>query len=945
MKEELLDNHSNAQTISSSKELTKKDSLYINSPEDILESLNTDAKQGLSTNEAQERLVKYGSNKLEEDKSTPMWKRFLAQFKDFLIIILIVAAIVSGLMGELADSIIIIAIVIVNAVLGIVQEGRAEQAIAALKDMSAPEARVLRDCKQVMLDTEDLVLGDIVILEAGDIVPADLRLLESSNLKADEASLTGESVPVEKHAEFTTDIPVGIGDRKNMLYSGTSITYGTGKGVVVSTGHDTEVGQIASSLQAIEQEATPLQLSLDHLGKVLGVLIIVICIIVFAVGYFQGGDPIKLFMTAVSLAVAAIPEGLPAIVTIVLALGMNRMAEQHAIVKRLLAVETLGSIDTICSDKTGTLTQNEMTVQEIYVGKSHYLVSGSGYEPRGEIVATEESDEDTKSLNRLFEIASLSNTAELIEDSNRWSVLGDPTEGALLTMVAKNGLTRAELQEKYNYLGDLPFDSIRKAMSVYYSNFPEGYVSLTKGAPDILLEKCATELVDGEVRLLTSERKEEILRVNSRMARKALRVLAFAYKVHPDQDFSDAEQDMCFVGLVGMIDPPREEVKGAIKTCHRAGIRVVMITGDYAETALAIAKELNIAKEGDRVVSGVEIENMTDEELCRIAEEVNVFARVSPEHKVRIVRALKTSGHSASMTGDGVNDAPALKLADIGVAMGITGTEVAKSSADMILTDDNFSTIVSAVEEGRVIYSNIRKFVSFLLSCNVGEILVIFITSLLLGPEYTPLLPIQLLWLNLVTDSFPALALGQEKGEDDIMLRPPRSQDERIINKPMIVSIVVQAIAIFVSVFIAFQLGRYFYPDHILGPDGEALVDAAGNYVTIEAYDFYAHPNGSPSDGAYTFAFATLIMAELIRAFSCRSEHQSVFSLGVFSNSYMNKAVLLSGALMFAVLYLPLGNTLFHTIAPTIRDLAIMFALAFIPFIIGELYKLVRYKK
>ena len=920
-----------------------KQDFYQATRADLIARLSADPDQGLSSQEAQTRLEKYGPNKLQEEQVVPVWQKILNQFKDVLIIILIISAIISGAMGELADALIILAIVVVNAILGVVQEGRAEQAIAALQKTSAPEARVLRDGQQVMLPTADLVVGDIVLLEAGDIVPADIRLLKSSNLKAEEASLTGESVPVDKDAEVTAEGELGIGDRHNMLFSSTSVTYGNARGLVVACGEDTEVGNIAASLQSIQQEETPLQVSLNHLGKVLGILVVFVCLIVFAVGLLQGGDPIRLFMTAVSLAVAAIPEGLPAVVTIVLALGMNRMAAQNAIVKRLLAVETLGSIDTICSDKTGTLTQNAMTVVELYAGGARYQVSGSGYAPIGEIVQETGKGEDPLALTRLLEIAALCNDAELVEKESGWDILGDPTEGALLTLAAKAGKTRESLRVDYEFQGDLPFDSDRKAMSVFYAGFPEGKLSLTKGAPDILLEHCVNELVDGELVELTPDRRAEILAENSRMAKKALRVLAFAFKVSADENYNNPEQAMTFVGLTGMIDPPRDEVRDAIAVCHQAGIRVVMITGDYAETALAIAESLHIAQAGDRAVTGQELENMSDQDLEDLVEEVSVFARVSPEHKVRIVRALKRKGHAASMTGDGVNDAPALKLADIGVAMGITGTEVAKSSSDMILTDDNFATIVSAVREGRIIYSNIRKFVSFLLSCNVGEILVVFITNLLLGPAYTPLLPIQLLWLNLVTDSFPALALGQEKGEDDIMRIPPRDREDKIINGPMVRSILVQAVAIFLAVFVAFQLGRYLYPDYLTAK-GEVLLDAAGQPQLYETYDFYAHPDAMPSDGARTFAFVTLIFAELIRAYSCRSEHQSVFAQGFFSNASMNKAVFLSLALTMTVLYLPFANVLFHTIHPTGMDLLMMFGLSLIPFAIGEIYKGLKYK-
>lgn len=934
-------------TMDEQKQLQREDpAFYLESREYWIEKEKADPAQGLSQAESSQRLSIYGPNRLEEEKTVPLWKKFLDQFNDFMIMILIIASIVSGLLGEVADSIIIIGIVIVNAILGVLQEGRAEKAIAALQKMSAPVARVLRDGRQQMLDTVKIVPGDIVLLEAGDIVPADLRLLKSSNLKAEEASLTGESVPVEKDAQFDADHPLGIGDRRNMLFSGTSVTYGTGTGLVLATGAQTEVGAIADRLKGIKQEETPLQLSLNHLGKVLGTLCLAICAIVFVVGWLQGGEPLKLFMTAVSLAVAAIPEGLPAVVTIVLALGMNRMATEHAIVKRLLAVETLGSIDTICSDKTGTLTQNEMTVQAVYSGSQRFAVEGSGYKPEGEIRLQEaEASEDTAGLERLLDIAVLCNDAELVHDEDdHWSILGDPTEGALLTLAAKRGITREKLQQQYTKIGDLPFDSERKLMSVFYKGFPEGILSLTKGAPDLLLVRCRSELANGQVIPLTETRREEILAENSRLARQALRVLAYAYKVHPDENIQDAESEMIFTGLSGMIDPPRTEVRDAIAVCHEAGIRCVMITGDYAETALAIARSLNMAEDGDRVVAGGELDKMSDADLEAAVEHVPVFARVSPEHKVRIVTALRKRDHAASMTGDGVNDAPALKQADIGVAMGITGTEVAKSSADMILTDDNFATIVSAVREGRIIYSNIRKFVNFLLSCNVGEILVVFITNILLGPTYTPLLPIQLLWLNLVTDSFPALALGQEKGERDIMREKPRDRQEKIINRDMIWAIITQAVGIFLAVFVAFQLGRFLYPDNVLNAAHDLVMTEAGTPEIIETFHFTAAANGVPSDGARTFAFLTLIIAELIRAFSCRSEKRSVFSLGLFTNPTMNRSIALALILALLVVFVPALDILFHTIMPTGRDLAIMLGLALIPFAMGELYKLVYYR-
>lgn len=914
--------------------------LYQLSKEEIVEQLNVDSNIGLDTAESQSRQEIYGKNQLEEETSVPLWQKILAQFKDVMVITLIVAAIISGFLVELVDAILIIAIVIINAVLGVYQEGKAEKAIESLQKMAAPEARIIRNGQHNMIKASEIVPGDIVVLEAGDIVPADIRLLESSNLQAEEASLTGESVPVEKDANFMSQAELGIGDRSNMLFSSTAITYGRGKGIVVETGSRTEVGKIADRLRGIKQETTPLQKNLNEMGKILAAICLAVCFIVFIVGLFQGGEILQLFMTAVSLAVAAIPEGLPAIVTIVLALGMNRMAKKNAIVKKLLAVETLGSVDIICSDKTGTLTQNEMTVTRLYADDKLFEVEGTGYEPKGTIALFNDSENQpidinasSETLMKLMQIAALCNDAELSFKNDQWGVLGDPTEGALLTLSAKANMPHEELEEKYPRLGDKPFDSKRKMMSVFHKIDGE-YLSLTKGGPDIVLDRCTHLLINNQIREITEQDRQNILDANSAFAKSALRVLSFAYKIHTDNTFANPEQDMIFVGLTGMIDPARPEAKDAIAVCHGAGIKAVMITGDYKDTAVAIAENLNLIEPGDKILTGSELEKMSDSELVDICEHIAVYARVSPEHKVRIVSALKAKGHITSMTGDGVNDAPALKQADIGVSMGITGTEVAKNSSEMILTDDNFATIISAVEEGRIIYSNIRKFVGFLLSCNVGEILVVFFINLLLGPEYTPLAPIQLLFLNLVTDSFPALALGREKGEIDIMLHPPRKRDEKIINREMIASIITQAIAIFIAVFAAFQIGRYLYPDTMISNPN----------IIANSYNFFAHTGFEPSIGAGSFAFVTLIFAELLRAFSSRSEHYSVFQLGVFKNRTMNKAVLLSAALMLIVVYVPILQVYFKTIHLNIRDWLIIAGLALIPFVIGEIFKLIYHK-
>ncbi len=917
---------------------------YLGTVQEALNAYQVEAEKGLNETEVQIRLEKYGKNKLKEEKKEAFIIKLLRQFQDFTVIILIIASIISAFTGDAIEAVLILSIVVVNAILGVYQEGRAEKAVEALQKMASPSARVIRSGIQQRIDAADIVPGDIVLLEAGDIVPADLRLIESSNLKAEEAALTGESVPVEKDAKSIVAAGTSLADIDNMVFASTAISYGNAKALVVKTGENTELGKIAGGLKSIEREETPLQQNINHLGKVLGIACIVIVIITFLVGILRRGNPMDLFMTSVSLAVAAIPEGLPAVVTIVLSLGMNRMAKKNAIVKRLLAVETLGSVNVICSDKTGTLTQNEMTVKEIYAGEDRYRVSGQGYKPEGEIFKLQADGETQASLEnsnncliRLLEIAALCNDAELIAKEDGYSILGDPTEGALLTLAEKLNIERAELTLKHRKVADLPFDSERKMMSVLHEGFEYELISFTKGAPDIVLENSKYELkADGIIELDDSRRKE-ILAENSRMAKKALRVLAFAFKKAND-GLESAENDMVFVGMVGMIDPARAEAKEAISICKQAGIRVVMITGDHMETAAAIADDLGLKGSNDRVVSGKELDQMTDKDLLEIISEVAVFARVSPEHKVRIVRILRESGAIASMTGDGVNDAPALKQADIGVAMGITGTEVAKGAADMVLTDDNFASIVSAVEEGRTIYSNIRKFVSFLLSCNIGEILVIFVSMMLLGPEMIPLLPVQLLWLNLVTDSFPALALGQEKGEKDNMLMKPRSRKDKILDKEMCLSIIVQSVAIFVTVFASFQVGRYFYPD--------ILLDASGKVVEVaSSFHFFAFDKFSPSDGARTFAFVTLICAELLRAFSSRSERSSVFRIGFFSNKTMLKASLISFILLLLVLYIPALDIVFHTVMLNIRDWSIIVVLFTIPFICGELFKVLYHGK
>lgn len=886
--------------------------------EEVIRLLGTDVHVGLSEQAVEANRARYGANRLAEEPGTPWIIKFLNQFKDFMVLILIVASIVSAFLGDWIEAAVIIAIVIVNAILGVHQEGQAEKAVAALQKLSSLHARVLRGGRQELIDSEQLVPGDVVLLEAGDLVPADIRLVASVNLKAEEASLTGESVPVEKDADFAADAGTPLGDRANMLFSGTSVTYGRGKGVVTGIGEQTEIGRIADRIKGIKEEASPLQISLNQLSKILGMVCLAVCAVVFVVGVLRGGALLDMFMTAVSLAVAAIPEGLTVVVTIVLSLGMKRMAERHAIVKKLLAVETLGSVDVICSDKTGTLTQNEMTVTALYAGERTYELTGVGYAPAGEILLDGAPIEEMDAVaRRVLEIGCLCNDAELQQAGDgTYGILGDPTEGAMLTAAAKGGVDRAALQAQWPNRGALPFDSDRKMMSVFHDGIADGRtLSLTKGAPDIILARCVSELTESGERPLTDVRREAIMAANTGFARRALRVLAFAYRAHDPGDQQGVESDMTFVGLMGMIDPARPEVRDAMALCRRAGIRPVMITGDHKDTAVAIANDLGMMSPGDGQLSGADLDQMSDDDLREAVEHTAVYARVSPEHKVRIVSALRDRGHIASMTGDGVNDAPALKQADIGVAMGITGTEVAKSTSDMILTDDNFATIVSAVSEGRVIFSNIRKFVSFLLSCNVGEILVIFITTMILGPAYVPLSPIQLLWLNLVTDSLPALALGQEKAEKDIMDRKPRRRDESIINREMLYMIIVQAAAIFGAVFAAFKIGIARYP----GVNG-------------------------PAAGARTYAFVALICAELFRAYSSRSEHQSVFSMGLFSNKAMLRATGISLLMLLVVIYVPFLDPIFGTVFLGLKDWAILLPLALVPFVAGELFKAVYHR-
>lgn len=890
---------------------------YEQSVEEVSRNLSTDPEKGLSPDEARARLEKYGPNELEQKKSTTVFQMFLSQLKDYMVIILIAASLVSLLVGEVVDSLVIIGIVIINAVLGVVQEYRAGKALEALKKMSAPNAKVIRGGHELSIPVSELVPGDLVILETGDYIPADVRLVTSVNLKVDEAALTGESVPVEKHADAKLEGSISLGDQANCGFMSTLVTYGRGTGIVTATGMDTVIGSIARMIQEEVQEDTPLQRRLAQLGKILGTACLVICAIVLALGLLRGEDPLAMFMTAVSLAVAAIPEGLPAVVTIVLALGMQRMVRHNAIMKKLHAVETLGSTTVICSDKTGTLTQNQMTIVKMYTLGQEIDVSGEGYRPEGELTINGRKLDlsEQPAAARLLEIQALCNDARLEhiteEGLDEWRIIGDPTEGAMIVAAAKAGIDREEINKSQPRLQEIPFDSQRKLMTTFHKTADGRLAVFTKGAPDILVNRCTHVMhSDGTVTAITQEDLDAIMNANRNMASQALRVLAMAYKIvdeipeHPDPEKD--ERDLVFCGLAGMIDPPRPEAIEAVKLCKSAGIRTVMITGDYKETAAAIARQLGIISSDDEVLTGSELNEMSDHELDELVERVSVYARVSPEHKVRIVQSLKNKGHIAAMTGDGVNDAPALKRADIGVAMGITGTDVTKESAEMIITDDNFSSIVAAVEEGRVIYSNIRKFVFFLMSCNVGEILIIFI-AMLLGWKI-PLLPIHLLWVNLLTDALPALALGTERKEPGLMEMPPRDPDEPILNRDMLINITVQSLVMTAAVLSSFYYGWQNYG--------------------IEM--------------GRTYALVTLIVSELLRAYSARSEKLPIWKLGVFSNRNMNLATIVSFGLLLLVMAVPALRDIFNVELMHLHDWDITLLIAAMPLIFGELTKVVK---
>lgn len=876
---------------------------YLSSCEEVLKEYEA-TEEGLSGSEAAKRLEKYGRNKLEEGKKDSLLKRFLNELADPMIIILIVAAAISGVTafyeGEsFTDVIIILAVVIINAVLGVVQESKAEAAIEALQEIAAATSKVLRDGKQVTLKSEELVPGDIVILEAGDAVPADGRIIESASMKIEEAALTGESVPVSKIMDILNlggekDVP--LGDRKNMMYMGSTVVYGRGKAVITQTGMSTEMGKIADALSKAENEETPLQMKLNQLSKILTVLVIGICVIIFGVGLIRAnlspegitGDTIlDTFMVAVSLAVAAIPEGLAAVVTIVLSIGVTNMSKRNAIIRKLTAVETLGCTQIICSDKTGTLTQNKMTVVD------HY------------------TDDDEE----LMRAMALCSDAEIDPDIKE--AVGEPTECALVNDANKSGMPKPELIKAYPRVGEAPFDSMRKMMSTVHETADHKIIQYTKGAPDEILKRCTSALIGGNVVPMTEEIRNKVLEANKSMADRALRVLCASRRVWDSvpEDCSpeNLEKDLTYIGLSGMIDPVRPEVKDAIIECREAGIRPIMITGDHRDTAAAIAMELGIISDPSQAITGAQLNDMSDDEFLKNIEKYSVYARVQPEHKVRIVNGWKAKGMITAMTGDGVNDAPSIKSADIGIGMGITGTDVTKNVADMVLADDNFATIVSAVEEGRRIYANIRKAIQFLLASNLAEVLSIFFATLI---GFTILEPVHLLWINLITDCFPALALGMEKSEADIMKRKPRDPKEGIFAGGMGFDVFFQGAIVTVLVMTSYIIGHY---------------------VESGAWEFVNSPDGT------TMAFLTLSMVEICHSLNMRSRRGSIFSMKT-SNKFLYGAMIVSLVLTTMVIEVPFLANAFDFTPIDLHEYAIALGLAILIIPIMEVVKLVQRK-
>ena len=926
-----------------------KASFYCKSIQQTLDELRSDESKGLTAREAERRLEENGPNRLKSAKPKSLLSRILAQFKDFLVIILIMAAAISVIAGEgLKDAIIIMGILVVNMIIGITQENKADNALKELKNMSSPKAKVKRDGVVEKIDSDGVVDGDIIILDTGDYIPADVRVIESMNLRVDESALTGESVPVSKDANVVLDENTELGDRKNLASMGTVVTYGRGVGVVVATGMDTEMGKIASYLDVTDEGNTPLQDKLNGMAKTLGIVCIAACVFIFAVGLLRGMEIIEMLMVSVSLAVAAVPEGIAIVATVILAIGVQKMVKSHTIVKKLRAVETLGSTTVICSDKTGTLTQNKMTVVKVYDTDNVYEVTGTGYEGLGEVVA--ESNEVAKdslvtmdkqvakgigvaqnkgisqNIRLMAEIAVLCNDS--IYDKENASIIGDPTEGAMLVFGAKLGQDKEELNQQHHRIGEIPFDSDRKMMSTYNIK-GDKIIMNTKGAPDAIIHRSTHAYHNGELIPMTQEMRQKLLIQNEAFAAQALRVLAFAVKEMQNQNelndisvdngdicnenvenkgLSEKEEGLTYVGMMCMIDPPREEVKDSVAQCHQAGINVKMITGDHKITASAIATELGIMTDGQEVLDGSDLNKLDDQQLKDKVKNVNVYARVSPEHKVRIVTAIKENNNIVAMTGDGVNDAPSLKKADIGIAMGITGTDVSKEVADMILTDDNFVSIVKAVEQGRTIYGNIRKVTGYLLACNIGEILIILLAIIFGFP--IPLVATQLLFVNLLTDAFPAFALGMEGKEPGIMKRQPRDPKEPIINKTMRGSVAFSAIALCIVSLGAFLYGLHFYSYEI----------------------------------AITMCFFTLVASELLISYVSKTETYTKLRGSFFANKFLNISMLLSMGILFATIYVPFLAELFTVVALRPLQLAVCSGLVLVCLVGIELSKRIFYK-
>ena len=901
---------------------------FSKSVDEVKKELLTDLEKGLTDEQISKQREKFGKNELKAQKKKSLFVKFLEQFKDFMIIVLIIAAIISGVVGYMqgegiTDSIIILIVVIVNAIIGVAQEAKAEKSLEALQKLSSHSAKVMRNGILTVVPSKELVPGDIVILDTGDFVPADLRIIEAANLKSQESSLTGESVPVEKYSEVIKDEKVGIGDRVNMLFSSSLITYGRGKGIVVETGMNTEVGKIAGIINDTEKAETPLQIKLNKLGKTLGLVALAICAFIFIIGLIYGKEPLDMFMTAVSLAVAAIPEGLAAVSTIVLAIGVQRMVKKHAIVKKLPAVETLGSATVICSDKTGTLTQNKMTVKKIF------------YDNKLVDIDKIEQNEIKDDLEKLVYVSMLCNDTKVGRDNE---LTGDPTETALVDMGFVLDF-KPELFEMLPRVGEIPFDSNRKLMTTIHK-YEDKYLVYTKGGVDELLKRCNKYILNNEIKNDLNNFKNSIQNINEKMAKESLRVLAMGYKeldhMPSDEEMKNIESDLIYVGMVGMIDPPREEAKVAVEKCKTAGIKTVMITGDHKITATAIAKSLGILENESEAITGAELEEMSDEDLAKNIRKYSVYARVSPEHKVRIVRAWQKNGEIVAMTGDGVNDAPALKKADIGCAMGMVGTDVAKEAADVILTDDNFATVVSAVEEGRRIYDNILKAIQFLLSSNVGEIIVLFVAILitpLLSKAFgidikliEPLLPIHILWVNLVTDSLPALALAVDPAEKDVMTRKPLKPGKGIFTKGMTWRIVYQGIMIGLLTLAAFCIGLATPESSLPEVYNNEGVRLSNEEVKVEI--------------GQTMAFTVLALSELVHVFNIRNNKKSIFKTGIFNNSKLILAIAVSAALMFVILLIPSLRQIFSIPVLPLGNIIETILLVLAPLAIVELFKL-----